>query len=219
MTCRATGFFIKYSKQNFNFRNRGSPVEISSSTCILKIHFSGSSPSPANIYCFIIHIKLISSASPWKIPSTLNKNLNRKSLMGVSTKEAVSIDRLNYTESVKLQLFTLGLKLSKSQQETNSADSQGCVCSCPHQWGRNNCYTGFQVSRDFPLVAKPINWHVSQNTLPCQPPTLPIVKTNSDWTSQQVMALQSFFHDYNGHCCQCGGTSETLIGLGLAALN
>lgn len=113
--------------------------------------------------------------------------------MGVPTREAVSIDRLNDTASAELQPFTAGLNLSKSQEKTNSADSQGCVCSCPPRWGRNSCYTGFQRSRDFPPVAKPINCHVSQNTLPCQPPTLPIVKTNSDWTPQQVMALQQLF--------------------------
>lgn len=42
--------------------------------------------------------------------------------MGVSTREAVSIDRLNDTASAELQPFTAGLNLSKSQEETNSAD-------------------------------------------------------------------------------------------------
>lgn len=93
---------------------------------------------------------------------TLNKSLSRKSLMGVSPREAISTGRLNYTESMKLQPFTPGLNISKSQKQTNSADSYGCVCTCQHQWGRNSCCTGFQRSRDFPPVEKPINWHVSR---------------------------------------------------------
>lgn len=47
--------------------------------------------------------------------------------MGVSTRKALSIDRLNDTESMELQPFTPGLNISKSQEETNSADSYGYV--------------------------------------------------------------------------------------------
>lgn len=121
---------------------------------------------------------------------TLNKSRNRKSLTGVSTREAISTDRLNYTESMELQPFTPGLNISKSRKETNSAGSYSYVCTCHHQRSRNSCYTWFQRSRDFPPVKKPINWHVSQDTLPCQLHTFIKVKTNSDWTPQQVTALQ-----------------------------
>lgn len=56
-----------------------------------------------------------------KITFALNKSLNRESLMGVSTREAISTDRLNYTESMQLQPFTPRLNISNSQKETNSA--------------------------------------------------------------------------------------------------
>lgn len=123
MNCRATGFFIKYSKQNFNFSNRGSPVEISSSTCMLRLYISGSSLSPANIYCFIIYIKFILSDLQEKYHPLETKALTEKPF----TRGAVSIDRLNYTESVELQPFTPGLNLSKPQQETKCRQSGLCL--------------------------------------------------------------------------------------------
>lgn len=85
---------------------------------------------------------------------TLNKSLSRESLTGASPREAISTDRLNYTESMKLQPFTPGLNISKSRKQTNSAHSYGCMSTCQHQWGRNSCCTGFQKSRDFPPTEK-----------------------------------------------------------------
>lgn len=85
MKCRATGFFIKYSKQNFTFSNRGSPVEISSSTCMLRIHFWVKSITSKYILLYNLY-KIHFIWSPGKIPSTLNKSLNRKTLYKGSCK-------------------------------------------------------------------------------------------------------------------------------------
>lgn len=60
--------------------------------------------------------------------------------MGVSTREAISTDRLNYSESMELQPFTPGLNISKSQKETSSAGSYRYVCACHHQCNRNSCF-------------------------------------------------------------------------------
>lgn len=106
------------------------------------VHFAGSSPSPANRW-FYSSYKAHFISCPWKIPSTSNKSCRRKSLVGVSTREAISIDRLNDTESMVLQPFTPGLNISKLQEETNSAHSYGYVCACHLQWSRNSCYTTF----------------------------------------------------------------------------
>lgn len=105
-------------------------------------------------------------------------------------REVISTGRLNYIEQPALKPFTPGIKISWSQKETNSAGICACMCACHHQWSRNSCYTWFQRSREFPPVEKPISWHVSRNTLPCQLHTSTTMKTNSDWTPQQVVALQ-----------------------------
>lgn len=98
---------------------------------------------------------------------TLNKSLNRKSLIGVSTREAISISRLKLHWINGVADLTAGLNISKSRKETNSADSQGYVCACHHQWSGNSCYSWFQRSRDFPAVEKPINWYVSLPYIRC----------------------------------------------------
>lgn len=152
---------------------------------------------------------------------TLNKSLNRNSLVGASTGEAISADRLNYAESMELQPFTPGLNISKSRKETNSAGGYRYVRACHRRRSRNSCCTRFQRSGDFPPVEKPIDRHVSRDTLPCQLHTCTIVKTSGGWTPQQVLAAarhSSCFHDDNGHSCQSGGIYEPLSGLGLVAL-
>lgn len=88
-----------------------------------RIHFSGSSPSPANIFCFIIHIKLILSA----LHEKYHPLQATEKAMGVSARAAVIIDRLNHPESVEMEPFTAGVHLPKPQQETSSAGSQGTL--------------------------------------------------------------------------------------------
>ena len=112
--------------------------------------------------------------------------------MGVSTREAISIDRLNCAEPMELQPFTPGLNICKSRKGTNSAASYGDVRACHHQWSRNSCYTGFQRSRDFPPVEKTINWHVSQNMLPCQLHTFTIVKQRLNSSADNGTAAAVF---------------------------
>lgn len=152
-----------------------------------------------------------------------NKSFSRKSLVGVSAREAISTGRLNYTESMELQPFTPGLNISWSLKETNNAGIYGYICTCNHQRSRTAATYDFKDAGTFLLWKKQSigmchkpRCHVNYILL-LQWKQIVIEPPAGNGTAAAAY-YSSCFHDDNGHGCQCGGIHEPLSGLGLTAL-